>query len=85
MKLHNKKMVGKQLAGVMQLSLYKKHFKTSVKMSKSTGEFYRGNAWEEREMGTFNIYTCTLKVAVKFNGNYVWMTSLHIASNGGMK
>ena len=51
MKLHNKKMVGKQLEGVMQLSLYKKHFKTSVKMSKSTGEFYSGNAWEEREDG----------------------------------
>ena len=51
MKLYNKKMVGKQLAGVMQLSLYKKHFKTSVKMSKSTGEFYRGNAREERGEG----------------------------------
>ena len=81
MKLHNKKMVGKQLAGVMQLSLYKKHFKTSVKMSKSTGVMLE----KRGKMGTFYIYTCTLKVAVKFNGNYVWMTSLHIASNGGMK
>lgn len=52
MKLYNKKMVGKRLAGEMQLSLYKKHFKTSIKMSKSTGVMLEKGG----KMGTFYIY-----------------------------
>lgn len=52
MKLYNKKMLGKRLAGEMQLSLYKKHFKTSIKMSKSTGVMLEKGG----KMGTFYIY-----------------------------